>query len=181
MVCQWYQHSKEVNQSAVHWQRGASMARLAADKTHQFLLEGEGGGQTKGWNVPNCLVSISSSQWQGFPAVLISHTLSSGEQLACVHTHADPCHWFYNSYHLVCGIFPNSNLTASPWPRAHLWKEVQQKWLQHGPLIGNTRKDLTTEFTMRNAGGHRFQLVLNLPAVTKYTIFNLYVAITSHW
>lgn len=140
-----------------------------------------GGGQTKGWNVPNCLVSISSSQWQGFPAVLISHTLSSGEQLACVHTHADPCHWFYNSYHLVCGIFPNSNLTASPWPRAHLWKEVQQKWLQHGPLIGNTRKDLTNEFTMRNAGGHRFQLVLNLPAVTKYTIFYLYVAITSHW
>lgn len=84
MACQWYQHSKEVNQAAVHWQRGASVARLAADKTHQFLL---GGGQTKSWNVPNCLVSISSSQWQGSPAVLIFHTLSSGELLACVHTH----------------------------------------------------------------------------------------------
>lgn len=61
MICQWYRHSKEVNQSAVHGQRGASIARPAADETHQVLLEGEG-GQTKGWNVPNCLVSISSSQ-----------------------------------------------------------------------------------------------------------------------
>lgn len=46
-----YQHSKETNQSAV--QRGASITRLAVDKTHHFFVGGEG-LHTKGWKVPSC-------------------------------------------------------------------------------------------------------------------------------
>lgn len=148
MVCQWYQHSKEVNQPDIHWQHGASIA----GKTHQFLLEG---GQTKGWNIPNCLVSISSSQWQGFPAVLIFNTRSSGEQLASTHTHTQG--HVTDCITLITWSVAYSQILIwllAPGPEP--WKEVQQKWLQRGPLIGNIRRDFTAEFTMRNSGGTHF-------------------------
>lgn len=51
------------------------------------VVVGGRGRQTKGWDVPNCLVSISSSQWQGFPAYYFSHTVLWWAACMCTYTH----------------------------------------------------------------------------------------------
>ena len=106
VVRQSYQHSKEVNRSGIHWQRGASRARLTPDKTHQFFLGGEG-GQTKGSHVPNCLVSISSSQWQVTHCPLVSNWRAYRH--TCTHMHS------LSSY-LSCGDTHWQNVFPSPIP-----------------------------------------------------------------
>lgn len=182
-IFEWYQHSKEVNKSAVRWQHGASIGRLAAEKTHPFLLEGWGCRQKAGTSptVKCPYLAVSDEAFRSY----LSHTLLWWA--ACMHTHRHtdtqpPCHWFYNSYHLVCGIFPNSNLTASPWPRADLWKKYSkngfnmdlfdrkyQEWFHN--WIHNEERRKHTDLSL---------FWINQIIVTKRTLIYLNVAITSH-
>lgn len=151
-IYEWYQHSKEVNQSAVRWQRGASIGRLAAEKTHPFLLEGWGCRQKAGTSptVKCPYLAVSDEAFRSY----LSHTLLWWA--ACMHTHrhtrSPPV---IDSITLITWFVAYSQIPIwllAPGPEQISEKSTAKMASTWTFLIGNIRNDFTTEFTMRNAG-----------------------------